>query len=211
VWEPGGDPPWRTSAGSERLAAAAVAIAIAARGVSRAAIPTPVGSRRSAVLVAIADGHDGAEVLLTRRTMELSSHRGEISFPGGRVDGDETDEDAALREAHEEVALAPTSVRIVGTLAPLSTLVSRSFIVPVVGIVDGRPALHPAAAEVDRIMWVPFADLLRADTYRAERWMRTDEMWDMHFFHLDDETVWGATARMLHELLLVVHGETTGD
>jgi mutator protein MutT len=163
--------------------------------------------RSSAVLVVICDGPEGAEVLLTRRSEALTSHRGEISFPGGRVDAGETFEAAALREAHEEVALEPAVVQLRGRLDPISTMVSRSFIVPVVGIVDQRPEmLEPAVAEVERIMWVPLAELTRADTFREEVWEFNGERRPMFFFELDDETIWGATARVLHQLLRVALG-----
>ncbi len=167
----------------------------------------PAGTlRASAVLVAIADGVHGAEVLLTRRSESLTSHRGEISFPGGRVDVGETFEAAALREAHEEVALDPSAVQLGGRLDPISTLVSRSFIVPVVGAVGRHPDLRPAQDEVDRIMWVPLVELTRVDTFREEIWPIDDQHRPMFFFELDDETIWGATARMLHQLLRVALG-----
>jgi mutator protein MutT len=162
--------------------------------------------RSSAVLIAIADGSHGAEVLLTRRSELLRSHRGEISFPGGRVDPGETFEQAALREANEEVALQPTAVQLHGRLDPISTMVSRSFIVPVVGSIDHSPELQPAADEVERIMWVPLAELTRDDTFREEIWDFNGERRPMYFFELDDETIWGATARMLHQLVRVALG-----
>lgn len=168
--------------------------------------PPPGTLRASAVLVALADGRDGAEVLLTRRSESLTSHRGEISFPGGRVDAGETYIDAALREAHEEVALDPSMVQVRGTLDSISTMVTRSFIVPVVGRLDRHPDLHPAVDEVDRILWVPLAELTRADTFREEIWPFDGQLRPMFFFELDDETIWGATARMLHQLLRVALG-----
>jgi 8-oxo-dGTP pyrophosphatase MutT (NUDIX family) len=162
--------------------------------------------RSSAVLVVLADGSDGAEVLLTRRSEALRSHRGEISFPGGRVDPGETFEAAALREAFEEVSLDPSAVQLHGRLDPISTMVSRSFIVPVIGTVDHQPVLEPAADEVDRIMWVPLAELTRDDTFREEIWDFDGGRRPMFFFELDDETIWGATARVLHQLMRVALG-----
>jgi mutator protein MutT len=162
--------------------------------------------RHSAVLLAVADGTDGAEVLLTRRSQALNSHRGEISFPGGRVDAGETFEQAAVREAFEEVALDPSLVTLHGRLDPISTMASRSYIVPVVGAVDGRPTLRPAEGEVERILWVPLVELTRSDTFREEVWTFNGEPRPMFFFELDDETIWGATARILHQLLRVALG-----
>jgi 8-oxo-dGTP pyrophosphatase MutT (NUDIX family) len=187
------------------LSAADVVDAIVGRSPVAPIVPIDT-LRSSAVLVVLADGPDGAEVLLTRRSEALRSHRGEISFPGGRVDGDETFEATALREAHEEVALNPEVVQLHGRLDPISTMVSRSFIVPVVGTLDQHPDLHPAADEVDRIIWVPLGELTRADTYREEIWDFGGQRRPIFFFELDDETIWGATARMLHQLLRVALG-----
>jgi len=171
------------------------------------AVPAPAGTlRESAVLIAIEDGPEGAEVLLTRRSQALTSHRGEISFPGGRVDAGETFEQAALREAHEEVALDPSTIELHGRLDPISTMVTRSFIVPVVGTLGTRPLLRPAEHEVERILWVPLAELTRSDTFREEVWNFDEEPRPMFFFELDDETIWGATARILHQLLRVALG-----
>lgn len=179
--------------------------AVAGRPHADAAAPVDT-LRASAVLIAIADGSDGAEVLLTRRSQALTSHRGEISFPGGRLDAGETFEAAALREAQEEVALHPSAVRLVGRLDPISTMVSHSFIVPVVGAVDQPSQLWPAAGEVERIMWVPLVELTRTDTFREEIWAFNGQRRPIFFFELDDETIWGATARMLHQLLRVALG-----
>lgn len=165
-------------------------------------------ARPSAVLVLLADGPLGAEVLLTRRTMHLSSHRGEISCPGGRVDAGETYEDAALREAWEEVGIDAATVEVVGRLDPLATFVSRSWIVPVVALADDRHPLVPHAAEVDRAFWHPLHDLTRPGTFREELWRLDRGEWPVYFFELDDETVWGATARILHQVLALA---TSGD
>jgi len=164
----------------------------------------------SAVLALLAPDEHGAEILLTRRSTKLSNHQGEMSFPGGRVDPDETMTEAALRETHEEVGIEPSSITVQAELSPLSTFVSRSFIVPIIGTVEKKPELVLNSYEVERAMWVPLAELVRADTFSWEWWSfdRAELPGDrpMFFFHLDDETVWGATARMLHELLCVIHG-----
>jgi 8-oxo-dGTP pyrophosphatase MutT (NUDIX family) len=165
------------------------------------------GVRPSAVLVLLADDADGnAGVLLTRRSTALRNHSGEICFPGGRIDPGETEIHAALREANEEVGLDPAMVDVVGELDQLATVVSRSHIVPIVGRVPAQLVLAPASAEVERVLWVPLGEFVRADTYRAERWTvpagaSSAQERVLHFFELDDETVWGATAHILVDLL----------
>jgi 8-oxo-dGTP pyrophosphatase MutT (NUDIX family) len=163
--------------------------------------PAFPGARNSAVLIALADGPAGAEVLLTRRSWELRNHRGEVSFPGGRMEPGETPVAAALREAHEEIGLEASAVEVHGALEPLATVVSRSYIVPVVARLLGDPTLRAADAEVERIFRVPLLELLRADTYREELWGTPPLARPIYFFELDDETIWGATGRMLVELL----------
>ncbi len=158
-------------------------------------------ARPSAVLVVLAATADGPEVLLTRRSADMRTHRGEVSFPGGRLDPGETVVEAALREAHEEVGLDPALVTVRGELDHLSTPVSRSSIAPLVATVEHRLDLQPHTGEVDRVLWVPISELTRPDTYRAEVWSNRPADWVLHFFELDDETVWGATARMLFDLL----------
>jgi hypothetical protein len=96
-------------------------------------------------------------------------------------------------------------VDVVGELDHLATVVSRSHIVPVVGRVPTQLVLAPASAEVERVLWVPLGEFVRADTYRAERWTvppglgRGERV--LYFFELDDETVWGATAHIIVDLL----------
>ena len=216
-WRGGGPAPW-AAAGADREGSGAdvplglLVEAIAGRGAGAPPDYALAEPRLSAVLVALFDGDRGAEVVLTRRAEHLNNHKGEISFPGGRVDPGESPVAAALREAHEEVLLDPATVEVVGELDHLATWVSASLIVPVVGRLARRPDLRAGTDEVDRIFTVPLADLLRADTYHEEVW-DNDARWgdatverSLYFFTLDDETVWGATARVLVQLLSIATG-----
>lgn len=205
-WHPGPPAPWEGIAdGSSWISVGDVLSGVARLGGDPAFEPLP-GSKPSAVLMVLTEGDHGAEVLLTRRAWHLSHHKGEVSFPGGRMDPGETPEQAALREAHEEVMLDPALVTVHGQLQHLSTFVSQSYIVPVVATVDEWPALRPGTTEVDRIFSVPLAELTRSDTYRQEIWGRDRGVFTINFFELDDETVWGATGRMLAQLLCVSLG-----
>jgi 8-oxo-dGTP pyrophosphatase MutT (NUDIX family) len=206
AWRPGGAAPWSdVAAGARLLTTAAIVQLVRGRRPQRLAPPFST-ARNSAVLVLLHQGDEGPELLFTRRPMHMRSHRGEISFPGGRMDAGETPAQTALREAWEEVALDPALVTVHGELDHMSTVASQSYIVPVVASVAERPALRPHVAEVDRIMWVSLADLQRPGTYREERWGTPPLDRPIHFFELDDETVWGATARMVHQLLRLAHG-----
>ena len=158
-------------------------------------------SRYSAVLAPIYE-HDGeAHVVLTRRAWHMRSHTGEVSFPGGKQEPGETPWQTALREAHEEVALDPASVEQAGELHHLATVTSRSSIVPYVGVLPGRPRLVPNPDEVDAILHVPLADLLDPEAYRQERWGLPGIDRPIHFFEIVGDTIWGATASMLVDLL----------
>lgn len=207
AWAPGRPAPWASAAVPDMVPLAGVVAALVAHGPPRPAVAFP-DARQSAVLVALFDGAEGAEVVLTRRAWHLSNHKGEVSFPGGRVDPGESPQACARREAHEEVALDPASVTVVGELDHLATVVSRSLIVPVVATLPARPTLRPSPSEVDRVLTVPLVRFLEPGVFREERWGTAPLDRPVYFFELEDETVWGATARMLVQLLGLVTGTT---
>ena len=148
----------------------------------------------------------GAEVVLTRRSQSLRSHRGEISFPGGRLDAGETPEQAALREADEEVALAPEAVELVGRLPPLATVVSLSHIVPVVGRLRAVPCCDRRPPRSSASSTCRCGSCPTRHVFREERWGEAAMARSIYFFELEDETIWGATARILVDLLSVALG-----
>lgn len=158
-------------------------------------------SRPSAVLIPLVDTSDGPSVVLTRRADHLRNHKGEISFPGGRMETDELPHHTALREAHEEIGLPHEVVSVLGTLPPIATFVSNSHITPVVGTLSHLPALVADPGEVARVFTVPLHELARDDTYRNEWWVTPRGEINIHFFELDDETIWGATGRLLYQLV----------
>jgi len=169
---------------------------------------------RAAVLLALFEEDGETYVVLTRRATTLRSHRGEIALPGGRTDGDETPVETALREAHEEVGIEPASVTPIGWLSPIVTFASGSAMWPVIGLLDERPNLVIDAAEVDRAFTVSLKDLLADGAFLEERWRRNvrrpgadeDGYFPIYFFAVPGDVIWGATARVLTELLCVVTG-----
>jgi len=170
-------------------------------GLHGATLQTP---RPSAVLCPLFEEDGAARVILTRRSSALRSHTGQVSFPGGRLDEGEEPVAAALREATEEIGLDPTVCEILGELSPLVTISSGAAITPFVGALPGRPKLFPNPAEVDRVFDVALSDLVHADVYHEEVWPMPGGNRSMYVFELDGDTVWGATARMLTELLDLV-------
>jgi 8-oxo-dGTP pyrophosphatase MutT (NUDIX family) len=161
--------------------------------------------RPSAVLCALFEEDGETHVVLTRRSSQLRSHTGQVSFPGGRLEEGEAPLAAALREAAEEVGIDPADVEILGQLSPLATVSSGAGITPFVGALPGRPMLHPNPAEVERAFDVPLAELVTDGVYHVELWELPGVGWrEMYLFDLPGDMVWGATARMLGELLDLV-------
>jgi 8-oxo-dGTP pyrophosphatase MutT (NUDIX family) len=151
------------------------------------------------------DDDGEAQVILTRRSSRLRSHTGQVSFPGGRLDAGETALACALREAREEVGLDPSTVDVFARLSTVRILANPAPILPFVGALPGRPFLHPSPAEVERAFTVTLTELSDPEVYREEIWTMPDGTErHMYFFELIGDTVWGATARMLFELLDVV-------
>jgi 8-oxo-dGTP pyrophosphatase MutT (NUDIX family) len=159
-------------------------------------------TKESGVLAPLFLRDDELRIVLTRRDARLRSHKGEVAFPGGRLNDGESAIDAALREAHEEVALPPERVRIFGQIESLTTVISAAKISPFIGFIDGDlPVLVPNPGEVDRIFDVSLYELTHPDTFHEEVWEFPDGTFPVWFFDVEDDTIWGATGRMLRRLL----------
>jgi 8-oxo-dGTP pyrophosphatase MutT (NUDIX family) len=199
----GSPAPWaEIPAGERHVDLAALRAAFEGRGAGRPSWRERAGVRASAVL-APAYEHDGElHLLFTRRSWNLRAHRGEVCFPGGRVEHGESPADAACREAQEEIALDPGSVEILGELDHLATVSSQAFIVPLVAVLAGRPeGLVPNPGEVDEVLHVPADELLEDGVFREELWRFGGDLAPIFFFELVGDTIWGATAALLRQLL----------
>ncbi len=169
-------------------------------GYQRTGAPPP--KRHSAVLIALYDDPE-TTVVLTRRTQKMRSHSGEVSFPGGGQDPGESLWETACREAREEVRLDSSLIRKIGELDHLTTVSSQARIVPYVARLSQKPSLAANPDEVDKILNVPLSELLIPGVYREERWTwpgSTEER-PVYFFELYGDTIWGATANLLRQLL----------
>ena len=165
--------------------------------------------RPAAGLVPLLPRPEGLHVLLTERSRDLRSHAGQISFPGGGIDAADADaRTAALREAREEVGLDARHVEIIGQLDDCPTFVTGYVILPVVGVVDplaftaaGRYPWMPSAAEIASIHELSLDGFLDPRNRRVEQRLRNGEPYELTWYTVGGATVWGATARILRQLL----------
>jgi 8-oxo-dGTP pyrophosphatase MutT (NUDIX family) len=162
---------------------------------------------QAAVLIPIIDRGE-PYLVFAKRTEQVSHHRGQISFPGGRVaPADASFLDAALREAWEEIGLPPASVEPLGVLDDQETFATNFVITPCVGVVREPVAWRPDGSEIERVIEVPFGALAESHAFRVEHWERDGTSRPVWFFDHEGETIWGATARILRGYLDVLQGE----
>ena len=163
------------------------------------------GFRRAAVLLPLYANEGGPHLILTKRTSRVPTHKGEIAFPGGGFE--EADGDllvTALREAREEIGLAPEDVEIVGALDDTVTVSSRHVVRPFVGFVPDPYPYRLDAFEIERLIRLPISALLSGAPFREEIWERDGRPVTVFFYEHDGETVWGLTARILKQFVEVV-------
>ena len=160
----------------------------------------------AAVLVPLFEAGGETRVILTRRPETMPSHRGDVAFPGGKFhpELDPTLRDAALRECEEEIGLPRSAIEVVAELDTLSTVTSRFLVAAYVGVVDGVPKLVPDPREVERVFDVALSELMADGVHREEHWGTGVLTRDVHIFELEDETVWGLTARILSGFLTLL-------
>ena len=181
-----------------------VEITRARLGTRRRRVVEPGPLIRAAVLVPIVDRGE-ATLVFAQRTDRVGHHKGQISFPGGRVDPDDADDlAAALREAREEVGLDPAHVEPLGLLDDTETFATQYVITPWVGVVRGPVVWQPDGEEIEKVIEVPVAALLDRGSFRVERWRRDGVERDVYFYEYRDTTIWGATARILKTYLDLV-------
>jgi len=165
----------------------------------------------AAVLVPITDhpaAAGGPHILFTKKSAEVPHHKGQFSFPGGVVETrDASRVETALREAWEEVGLPPDAVEVLGLLDDATTRATPFVITPVVGIVTRAVSFRADGREIERVLEVPLEKLRDPAISRSETWERDGAPHPVLFFDVSDEDViWGATARILRQLLDIVEG-----
>ena len=159
-------------------------------------VPLP----KAAVLIPVTN-HPTPELILTRRASHMSTHSGEVAFPGGKQDDtDNSLTETALRESQEEIGLMPEQVQVIGQTG---TVISRFGIevTPIVGIVEASAELTANAAELDRIFRVPVHFFLDKANLEYDSWKDQGQIYAMPRFQYQEYKIWGLTAMMLAEFL----------
>ena len=176
---------------------------------------------RSAVLVPLFEKSGEYHLLFTQRTEKMSSHKGQMSFPGGRWQDGETLQDTALRESWEEIGLKPEDVEVLGELDEATTLSSGYAICPFVGIIPYPYDFEINPDEVEEIVEVPMSALGDTSCYRAvdspgmgnaNKYRQLARFYEGRpsmawFYEYDSHVIWGATARIVKSFLELIFAE----
>lgn len=158
--------------------------------------------RQAGILIPIFEEDGNANMILTRRSRSLRTHAGEMAFPGGKVEDGETIEQAAVREAYEEIGLDPKTVEIEGPLVSSSTMSSFTSLVAIVATIPKPVSYRLNSSEVEKVISFPISYLFKEGVHSVELWpISGGGEFEMHFFDFGDDLVWGATGRIIFEFM----------
>lgn len=158
---------------------------------------------RAAVLVPLFEKENTYHLLFTKRTHKVRHHKGQISFPGGAYDyTDQSLETTALRETYEEIGVGKDAIEILGELNTTRTVTSNYIVSAFVGYMDYKNVtfkLHEV--EIEELIEVPLSALLDRNNFREELYSHDGKQRPVYFYHYKQHVIWGATARILKQLL----------
>ena len=165
-------------------------------------IDTDTTAKRAAVLIPFFKREGEYHLLFTLRTSNMPTHKGDVSFPGGRADQkDASLLDTALRESEEELGLRPSDVQLIGPLDDLRTMASNYVVTPYVGLIPHPYDFQPNAWEVAEIFSVPFTFLADRSNLNTETWLYGGETIPIKTYRYRGYKIWGATQRMIENML----------
>jgi 8-oxo-dGTP pyrophosphatase MutT (NUDIX family) len=161
--------------------------------------PEPDERPMAAVLAPLFEDDQGLiRVILTKRPDTMPTHAGHIAFPGGRPDPEDGGPvGTALREAYEEVGIEASQVEVLGFLSPIDTVEFSLLVVPVVGRISTPLGLVPSEREVAKVYTPLLSDLADESNWWHVPW----NGWEVWYYDLEGDTLWGATARMVRQLV----------
>ena len=162
-------------------------------------------ARIAAVLVLLYPYNDSVYTVFMQRHDYKGVHGGQISFPGGKKEDSDLDNiQTALREAHEETGVDPSTISVIGTLTPLFIPVSNMIVTPVVGWTENKPVFKLQEEEVVFLFDADLKRLLDTSIVKTKPMEIRGETIDVKYFDYDGHVIWGATAMMFHELLIIL-------
>lgn len=174
-------------------------------GVFRPKFEHSVPPKPGSVLILLYPDGNTIKFPLTRRADYAGAHSGQISLPGGKAEAGENYVETALRECEEEIGVGQETVKVIGRLSDFFVIPSNFMVVPVVGMIPGRPSFKADPKEVAKVLEGDLYQLIRGDAIR-EKEILAAKLYPLlaPYFQIDGEVVWGATAMMLNELRTVL-------
>ena len=162
-------------------------------------------ARQAGVLILLYPDKGSIYTVFMQRPDYNGVHGGQISFPGGKKEPeDENVIQTALRESHEETGINPAEVSVLGPLSPLFIPVSNMLVTPVVAWADEIPSFSHKPEEVVFLIYADIMKFLEPATIKTKPFMIRGEMLNVKYFDYDGNTIWGATAMILYELLVII-------
>lgn len=157
--------------------------------------------KKASVLIALFEYEEDIAFPVIKRPMHEKNHPGQIALPGGSQENNEDLENTAIREAHEEIGIETEKIEIIGRLTPIPVPVSGYLIYPYIGLVEKEPEWKICKEEVDELFIIKMSELIDANNGSSEEWIIEDKKLDVPVFKVGQQTIWGATASVLSELL----------
>ena len=162
-------------------------------------------SREAAVLILLYPYNQSIYTVLMQRPDYNGVHSGQISFPGGKKEPEDKDAiQTALRETYEETGIHPAKVEIIGKLTSLFIPVSNTIVFPVIGWTDKKPIFNQKSEEVLFLIDADLKRFLDASIVKTKPVEIRGEMLEVKYFDYEENTIWGATAMILNELLVII-------
>jgi len=161
---------------------------------------SPTGLSCSAVVMLMrptGDGPTDFDIVFTRRSDDVPNHASQVSFPGGRMEKDETPAEAAIRETEEELGISTDKVTLLGELDSMVTN-SGFHVTPMAALLEGEVTYQPDSREVARVFHVPLTALMEADAWEFHEYQYKSNTVGIWYFHYDNEVIWGVTGHILH-------------
>lgn len=157
---------------------------------------------RAAVLIPFFDHEGQPHIVFTKRTDHVATHRGEICFPGGVMEEDDSDLlQTALREVQEELAIPAANVEILGSLDEIRTVSSNFLVVPYVGYLNEKIPFSPNEWEVSEVLEIPFEHFTNPEIFHEEQRFVENRVLPVYFYRWESHIIWGVTGRILKSLL----------